>query len=342
MSSIREIAALAGLSPASVSLYLNDKSTTRVGSAAKERIDAAVKKLHYHKNIFASTLSSQESKLIGIIIPSLMPLFGNEYTNTLLTGVQSQLSERGYGMLFFPSNAHTSVEIVEEQIQRSSGCDGYVLFSTGFCTQAQVEKNILELQKTDKPFVTLNIPEMDSAIRQVLIRDLEVCSGTRYLLERGHKRIGLVLGRTGGVHAKKLFADHRDILEESGIPFDPQTVVYGEYSAEQSYTIIKKLLQQHPELTALNCMSDIMAAAALLVAQDLDLSVPEELSIIGRNNSLHARLASPSITTVDLHIEEAGKSAAHLLLEAIGGSTGGQKIIISGTFIERETVRTLQ
>lgn len=341
MGGIREIAKRAGVSSASVSIYLNDKGTSRVGAATKRRIDKAVKELNYHKNIFASTLSSQESKIIGIIIPSRMPLFSNEYTNALLSGVQSELSNEGYSLLFFPSDAHTSPQIVEQQLQRSTGCDGYVLFSTGFCTQSQIKKNIIELQKTSKPFVTLNIPEMEEARLQVLIRDLEVCTGTKYLIEKGHRNIALVLGRTGGSHARKLYNDHKALLEEAGIPFDPTTVVYGDYLAQTAYKAVKRLLNTHPDITALNCMSDIMAAGALLGARELGYRVPENLSIIGRNNSLHARLSTPAITTIDLHIEEVGKSAARLLLNALGKPEVSQKILISGTLIERGTVSTI-
>lgn len=341
MSSIREIAKLAGVSPASVSIYLNDKKTSRVGAATKQRIDQAVKDLHYHKNIFASTLSLQESRIIGIIIPSKMPLFSNEYTNSLLSGVQSQLSNEGYSLLFFPSDARTSDEIVEQQIQRSTGCDGYILFSTGFCTQDHIEKNIMELQKTDKPFVTLNIPEMEQARLQVLIRDLEICSGTKYLLENGHRNIALMLGRDGGMHARKLYHDHRSLLEHANVAFDPDTVVFGDYQAQRAYEQAKNLLTSFPHLTALNCMSDIMAAGAILAAKDMGLRIPEDISIMGRNNSLHARLSTPAITTIDLHIEDAGKSAAHLLLAAIDGSAVSQKILIPGTLIERDTVSTI-
>ena len=341
MSSIKEIAKIAGVSPASVSIYLNDKQTSRVGAATKRRIDKAVKDLNYHKNIFASTLSSQESKIIGIIIPSKMPLFSNEYTNSLLSGVQSRLSSEGYSLLFFPSDAHTSDEIVEQQIQRSTGCDGYILFSTGFCTHAHIEKNIIELQKTEKPFVTLNIPEMEEAQLQVLIRDLEVCSGTKYLLKKGHRNIALILGRDGGVHARKLYNDHHALLEKAGIAFNPDTVVFGDYDAQKSYEKTKELLSSHPEITALNCMSDIMASGSLVAAKELGYRIPEDLSIIGRNNSLHARLSTPAITTIDLHIEEAGRSAALLLLDAISGTAVSQKILIPGTLIERDTVSNM-
>lgn len=341
MSSIKEIAQFVGISSASVSLYLNNRSTKRVSAATKAKIDEAVRQLNYHKNIFASSLSSHQSKLIGIIIPSKLPLFANEYTNALLTGVQSQLSVKGYGMLFFPSSAESSVEIVQEQLERSVGCDGYVLFSTGFCTMRQIMKNIVALEKTEKSFVTLNIPWVDEPIRQVLMNDLQVCSGTRYLIGKGHRNIVLLLGRIGGVHAKKLALDHEKALQDADIIFDPGKIVYGEYDAQTAYLCIKDVLQKYPDTTAICSMSDIMAASAMLAARDLGYGIPSDISIIGRNNSLHSRLTTPLLTTIDLHMEEAGQSAANLILDAIGGSKSTQKLFIPGTLIERETVKTI-
>lgn len=153
MSSIKEIAKHVGVSPASVSIYLNNKETNRVSRETKDRIEQAVKDFNYHKNIFAMSLSTHESNLIGIIIPTILPLFENDYTNALLSGIQTRLSAFGYGLLFFPSSAQSSIEIVKEQLEKSAGCDGYILFSTGFCTMRQIRKNISEVKKPDGPLL---------------------------------------------------------------------------------------------------------------------------------------------------------------------------------------------
>lgn len=341
MSNIRDIARLVGVSPASVSLYLNNPETTRVGPATKKRIDDAVIELNYHKNIFASTLSLQRSQIIGIIIPSSMPLFSNEFTNSLLTGLQLRFSEQGYSMLFFPSDAHNPVQIVEQQVQRSVGCDGYVLFSAGFCTFENLKQNITTLQSTNKPFVTLNIPEMDEARLQVLIEDLDRCTGTRHLLEAGHRKIGLMLGRKGGMHADKILENHRQYLISHHLELDETTVVYGDYNATTAYHVALGLFERHQDLTGLNCMSDIMAIAALQAARDVGIDVPRDLSIIGRNNSLHATLSTPTITTIDLHTEEAGQQAAQLLLDAMAGKAESRKLAIKSTFVQRHTVNII-
>lgn len=339
MSSIKEIAKYVGISPASVSIYLNDRNSNRVSAGTKEKIDEAVKKLNYHKNVFASSLATQESRIVGIIIPSILPLFQNNYTNALISGIQTLLSSQGYSLLFFPSSGNSSIEIVKEQLEKSAGCDGYILFSTGFCTKAQIKKNIEEVGKTGKPFVTLNIPQVDLPINQMLIEDLDRVNGLQYLIERGHRNILLLLGRSHGIHAKSLRKFYADCLSKAGIRYHDGMIIYGEYEADPAYQAVTDTLQKNPHITAICAMSDLMAAAAAKAVQDSGRSVPDDISIIGRNNSEHSRLSTPALTTIDLHMTQAGRSAANLLLEAIEGNTAIQKITISGSLIERDSVK---
>ncbi len=341
MSSIKEVAKHAGISSASVSIYLNDKSTNRVSAETKIRIEQAIKDLNYYKNVFASSLSTQKSKLIGIIIPTILPLFSNDYTNTLLSGIQTRLSSFGYGLLFFPSSAQSSIEIVKEQLENSAGCDGYILFSTGFCTMKQILKNIGELKKTQRPFVTLNIPQVDNTVNQVLIRDLDISTGVRHLIEKGHNNILLLLGRAGGEHAYFLKKDFQQTMERNKLDYSDKKILYGNYSAETAYSVVKSAILNFPDTTAICCMSDIMASSALQAVFDLGKSVPEDISIIGRNNSLYSRLSNPELSTIDLHMHQAGLSSANLLLDTLSGNTGIQKILLSGTLIERNSVKTL-
>ncbi len=85
----------------------------------------------------------------------------------LLSGVQQRLAGEGYSLLFFPSSASSSKENVREQLRHSAGCDGYILFSTGFCPMDHILLNIRELQDTGKPFATLNVPKVPELINQI-------------------------------------------------------------------------------------------------------------------------------------------------------------------------------
>lgn len=337
-SSLKEIADRVGISAASVSIYLNSPDTKRVSAAMKKKIDIAAKELNYRKNIFARSLSKMESKVIGILIPSNLPLFKNGYTNTLLSGIQSNLARKGYSLLFFPSSASSSEDNVKEQLQHSAGCDGYILFSTGFCTIEHINWNIRELENTGKPFVTLNIPLVSKDVNQVIISDLVVLRGFEYLLEAGHRKILLILGRSDSVHMQLLLMEYRKVLKKMNIPYDNSRIIYGNYSHRDTYLKVSNFLAVNRDISAICAMSDLMAASSLAAVKATGLTVPGDISIIGRNNSLFSELADPPLSTLEIKIEEAGRSAADLVLERISDPATSRKIFISGEIIERQSV----
>ncbi|MDC7225054.1 MAG: LacI family DNA-binding transcriptional regulator [Spirochaetales bacterium] len=337
-SSLKEIAERVGTSTATVSIYLNHRDTKRVSATMKKKIDIAVKELNYRKNIFASSLSKNESKVIGILIPSNNPLFQNDYTNALLSGIQSHLAQQGYSLLFFPSSADSSKDNLKEQLQNSAGCDGYILFSTGFCSMDHILLNIGELKNTGKPFVTLNIPPVSQEVNQVIIDDLASLKGLEYLLEEGHRKILLVLGRADSVHMKLVLEEYRSILKKWDIPFDNRLIIYGNYSHRDTYLKVSRFLAVHRDISAICAMSDLMASSSLAAIKAAGLTVPGDISLIGRNNSLYSELADPPLTTLELRTEEAGGKAADLLLEIIGEPGTCRKIHMGGEIIERQSV----
>lgn len=337
-ASIREVADRVGVSAATVSIYLNAPDTRRVGESTKRKIDRAVRDLNYRKNLFASSLSRHESMIVGIIIPTLEPQFRNLYTNTLLSGVQESLARAGYSMLFFPSSASSSMEIVREQLERSAGCDGYLLFSTGFCPMDDIQRNIDELTETGKPFVTLNVPEVEDDVNQVLIEDLGTARGVSYLMEAGHRDILLVLGRRNGEHARLILDDYRLVLQRFGRPYDGDLVIYGNYDADITHNAVTRFLALNRTVTAVCCMSDTMALGASSALRTAGYAVPRDVSIIGRNNFPFARYHDPALTTVDLHIQDAGRHGAELLLSQLRDPRPPVKMRIPGTLVERESV----
>jgi LacI family transcriptional regulator len=337
-ANLKKIAERVGVSTASVSIYLSDPETRRVSSDTKKKIDKAAAELNYRKNLFASSLSRDRSMVIGILVPTNIPLFQNDYTNLLLSGVQKNLAGDGYSLLFFPSSASSSEDIIKEQLQQSAGCDGYVLFSTGFCSMEHIHTNIRELTVTGKPFVTLNVPEVDEKINQVLMTDLASVRGLEYLMDAGHRRILLILGRRNGEHMRLVNEKYRIALEKRQIPIDHDLVIYGNYSEEDTYRKVTQFLASRRDITAICCMSDLMAASALSAVKSTGLVVPKDISIIGRNNSIHSRLADPPLTTLDLDIARAGEAAAELLLESIRNSKTRRRIRLDGRIIVRSSV----
>ena len=342
-SSIKDVAKAAGVSTAAVSIYLNHPDTNRVSAEKKRKIDHYVEKLNYRKNFLASGLSGGQGRIVGVIIPTVNPLFQNDYTNNLLSGAQQVIKEKGYSMLFIPSSSQEDYNsVVAQQLRASGGCDGYFLFSTGFCTRAQVIAHIKSLRQAGKPFVTLNIPEMENEdINQVIIPGLSSLSSLGHLYENGHRRILILLGRPGGQHVLRYLELYKRFLAERNLSFDPELVVYGNYNEKDAREAVSEVLSKGISFTAVCCASDLMASCAVNVLREAGRPVPDNVSVTGLDNSIFSRLSHPRITTVDLEIGEAGRRAGELLLEQI--ETGGKKkkIIMNETLIEGDSVKNI-
>jgi DNA-binding LacI/PurR family transcriptional regulator len=341
-SSIKDIAKATGVSAASVSIYLNHPDTNRVSKETKKKIDYYAEKLNYRKNILASGLSGKNGKIIGIIIPTVRDLFQNEFTNTLLSGAQNILKEKGFSMLFIPSSsAESETPVVIQQLKASGGCDAYILFSTGFCTLFQVKEHIEALEKTDKPFVTLNIPLLEIPVNQVVIPGLSSLTTLNYLYDRGHRKILILLGRSGGQHVRMYLDSYKSFLAEKGMEFDPDLIVYGNYDEGESRRVIHEFLNTRQDITAICCGSDLMASCALVSIEEAGLNVPEDISLTGLDNTLYSRLAVPRITTVDLKIYEAGQEAGRLLLNQIDRPGDFCKIQMDEILVEGQSVQDI-
>ncbi len=341
MGTLKDVANEVGISSASVSIYLNNKNTTRVSEKTKHKIDEAVKKHNYSVNIFARSLATSKSKLVGILIPTSQPFFLNEYTNELLSGIQSKLAEYGYGIVFLPANKKSSVEIIEEQLKRSVGCDGYIVFSTGFCSKEQMEKNVINVQNLNLPLVTLNIPKLKTNNNQVLIPGLHFPTGIEYLVKKGHKKIITILGRKNGYNSQILYKNTVKLFEELGLEDNINKIYFGDYEATKSTEVALQALEEQEDATAICCMSDVMALGSINACRMLDLNIPEDISIIGRNNSEVSKLSYPRITTVDLMMKQSGRAAASMLHESINGEKAIQQIIINDIVVEGDSVKEI-
>lgn len=341
MASIKDIAKYVGISPASVSIYLNNSNTNRVSNKRKKEIDEAVIKLKYRRNIFAHNLVTSHSKIIGILLPTEEAFFQNLYTNGMLSGLQKRFADRGYSMMFLASCSNNSCEIINDQLKNSFGCDGYILFSTGFCSNKQIHDNIESLLSTNKSFVTMNINEYkEREINQILVSGITQPKALQYLINKGHKNIITILGRESRNSSVRIKDKVIEMLKSKNLDKSINLICYGNYNATDSYEKIVELLKQNKDVSAICAMSDTMAVSAMNAAINLGYRVPEDISIIGRNNSSAAALAQVKLTTLDLSMINAGETAADILIENIEAKTQlpTKKIIINSKIIEGNSV----
>ena len=220
MANIKDIATKVGISNTAVSKYLRDPDTKHVSAKLKQRIDQAIEELHYRRNVIAQSLSSKKSHIVSILIPFNAPFSRSTFVNELLSGLESVFLNSGYHMIFLATKGQDSSAMVKNQIEKGYGFDGFVLFVTRYCSKDDIEKNVEQLVATEFPFVVVNSGNLPLDINQVGFTTSESSSAVKFLLDLGHKRIVLLLGREDAIDSldelRKYREFHRSIRPRDG------------------------------------------------------------------------------------------------------------------------------
>ncbi len=339
--SIKDIAEKVGVSKATVSIFLSDNETRRVGNQTKQKILKAIEDLDYRPNAVARALSSNRTNIIAILIPYNGPIFRSTYVDELLSGIQSVLYPRGYSMLFMPTQGQSSPDMVKHQMDIGLGYDGYILFGTRYCTLEDMSGNSKLLLRSGVPFSVVNMPEIDLDINQVIDVDPPETDAMDYLIRLGHKRISLVAGREAAPETRTALDGYRKSLISAELEIHEQDILYCDYERDLARSLMTKRIGSGVDFTAVYCYSDTMAAGVYEALGNNGFEIPGDVSVVGRNDSFFASIMDPPLTTVRRPIFESGVRASECVLRAIDGADDKRKIFLKSTLIQRMSTAPL-
>lgn len=339
MANIKDIAARVGISNTAVSKYLRDPNTKHVSTELKKKIDLAIEELHYRRNVIAQSLSSKKSNIISILIPYNAPFSRSTFLNEMLSGLESVLLNNGYHMIFLATKGEDSAMMVKNQIEQGYGFDGFVLFGSRYCTTENMEKNVKELLKTDFPFVVVNSPNLPFDVNQVVFTTPDSGSGVKFLLDQGHREIVLILGRPQSATSQKELRQYRDYHQKMGVQVNENLILYGDYERSVAKGAMLQFLQKGGDFSAVYCITDTMALGVYEALKEHRLRIPDDISVVGKNDSFFANFLAPPLTTVRVKIFEAGVKAAEILLDAIRNEGRPKKVFLDNELILRSSTR---
>ena len=319
---LHDVAQAAGVSTATVSRALNRPDTVR--EPLRQRVRVAAEQLRYIPNDAARALVSQRSRVLGAIVPTL----DNANFAQGVAAIQARVEAAGYGLLLAACDYDLDRELVQAHMMVARGIEALVLVGT---LHRPALRQLLREHRI--PYVCQGA---------FALREEPHCVGfdnrragylaTRYLLELGHRRIGMIAGprrdndraegRVAGVHAALVDAG----LAPAGEP--PATgaaeaawLVESSYAFDAARAAAHAMLTRTVTPTALVCGNDILALGALRECQSRGWAVPAQVSIIGFDDLALARQATPALTTVRVSTTRMGEAAADFLLTTLAGQT---------------------
>ncbi|MCR6482562.1 LacI family transcriptional regulator [Amycolatopsis sp. OK19-0408] len=327
---IRDVAARAGVSVATVSKVINERYGVSAATLAKVR--AVIEELGYEASLVAQSLRNHRTNVIGILVADLEP-----FSTELLKGAADAIRGSGFELVVYSAGGRTGDPAGWEKryLSRLSGTlvDGAVLVTPAVSLEAVPGTPVVAVDPHTGPS---HLPTIDSDN----LRGAQLA--TEHLLELGHRRIAFLAGRPDLESASLRKAGYLRALEAAGVPADEHLIRVGAYDPEVSAASAHDLLTGPDRPTAVFAANDISAIATVGAARELGLSVPEDLSVVGFDNVPESALCSPPLTTVDQPIREMGHRAISMLIALINGDAVERTHITLDTgLVVRHSTRAL-
>lgn len=312
---VRDIAKVAGVSVASVSNVLN--GVDKVSEETRERIIQVMLDLDYHPNLVARSLSKRKSDMIGLLLPitdegpssTSLLLRDNPFYGELLSGVEAKASEYGYDVLI---KGIRSGESCRDWILKRN-LDGAIFL--GNYSEVLSE----EMQGLGKRLVLVDCYDEGTQIHSTIGIDDENGGylAAKHLLENGHRKIALVASNVNlDGPIRRRYLGFKKAMEEFGITQTDDLVLLDELSFDGGYRIGKKLLKRN-DITAVFAVGDVMAFGILKAMYEVGKQIPEDLSIVGFDNTKGCEYSKPALTSVDQPVYDRGRMAVEALAAAI-------------------------
>lgn len=324
---ISEIAKLAGVSPASVSRYLNNGY---LSAEKKDAIAKVIAETGYKPSSQAQTLRTKKTNLIGVIIPKI----DSDSISQVVAGVNEVISEAGYQMILANTDNQLEKELSYINTFKHNMVDGIILLGT-----IQTPKHKALLKNLDIPFVVLG--QLSDYCTSIYHDDyLAAVKLTKYVIEKGYKNIGYI-GVTQkdiavGAERKQGFLD---AMSEYELPVSERSIRTGSFYIENGYINTPKLLADNPALDAIICATDTIALGAIKYLNQNKISIPTEVAVSGFGDNKASSILSPSLTTVHFYYRECGIEGAKILLEKISNPQMPNKSLKLGfEIIKNESV----
>ncbi len=339
MSTIKDIAAEAGVSIMTVSNVINNNHA-KVSPATEQRIREIMKKHHYVPNMAARSLISKSSRIIAVLLPiwhgSTASMLRDPYAGQLAGYLEEQLRERKYYVML------CSFEQVDQVLiaQRTWQIDGTVLILPH---EDDVTRELIE--KTQTPLVVIDRHYDDLQMLSVCLDDRGGgYQAAKYLLERGHRRIAFA---APSIYESSVIRDRfdgfRKALNEYQLTEREDWLFNNVFGQEGGERVAESLFRMSDRPTAIIATEDLLACGIIKGCQERGIQIPGDLSVIGFDDSMPARLITPGLTTIKQNIREKAERSVRMLMRAIEEPSYRNELHVMNVSVkERQSVQSLQ
>lgn len=310
---MHKIAALAGVSIATVSRALNNSGPVK--EATRARILQLAGEYQYKPNPIARSLSTQQSDTIGLILPEM----ADEFFMDLIRGIDEEAYRAKRYLLVSSFHAQRNIAETLFEFMGSGRVDGVILMAP------EGQEGLLDtLRRSRRPLVLLNPPQNAGEFVHFKINNFQgAFAMVDHLFGHGYRQIGMITGPHGNSDAEERLAGAQAAHEQHGLELARSSVIPGDFSATSGYYAFMRLMSQVHKPEAIFAANDMMAMGAYQAARSLNLRIPQDVALAGFDDIFLSQLLTPRLTTVHVPIVELGSKAVRYLLQMIDGQVEG-------------------
>jgi LacI family transcriptional regulator len=307
-----DVAHEAGVSLMTVSRVVNGKG--EISPETRERVKDVIDTLGYRPSGIARSLATRQTNTIGLVVPDIT----NPYFSSMAQGVTSAAHAEAFGVLLCDCAESPERETVMLDVLDEKRVDGVILAAPRSSTEQL--RSVLERHPHTVIVNRVFEDAHDLSELAYVINDDEAGGymATKSLIDGGHTQIGFLAGPQTSFGSMQRDHGYRSALQEVGLEYRNEYVRYCSPTVTGGREIGERLLQDHPEISAVFCFNDLVAIGLLHCCHALGVHVPGELAIIGYDDIPMASWVSPALTTCQVRFEEMGRAATQLLIRQIG------------------------
>ncbi|GLP95908.1 LacI family DNA-binding transcriptional regulator [Paraferrimonas sedimenticola] len=304
-ATIQDVADRAGVSKMTVSRVLNDDP--KVSDKTRQKVQQIANELNYRPNVSARRLASSKSYFIGLLYDN--PSEG--YISQFLLGALKSCRAKGYHLVVDEASGESEQQLqITRSLIEETRVDGVILLPP-VCDQPEV---IEVLKESGVPFIRVAPDTQLDCSPYVCMDDYQAAfEMTQLLINKGHTEIGFIIGNPNQGASRLRYQGYMDALRSNKLAIVPETIEQGYFTYKSGLSAAEKILTSSKRPTAVFASNDDMAAATISVANRLQIKVPDELSVVGYDDTHIAQALWPPLTTVRQPIAEMANRAVELL-----------------------------
>ncbi len=316
MITIKDVAEYAGVSVATVSRVLNHDGN--VSDASSQKVLDAAEALGYQPSLLGRHLRKKRTNIILVMLASL----SNSFCAKVVRGIEKEARRCGYQVLISATGYDAAVEQSALDLVRKRLADGVIVLNS---TLSAAEMRAFSAQY---PLIQCNEYSDTESTPYISIDNFAAgYEATCYLLDNGCRHIAFLGVSEQNISARLRYEGYAKALIDHGLEVSDKLVFYSNYAYQHTVEVMRGFLAEHPQFDGLFAISDTMAAAALNTMKQSGLRVPEDVAVIGFDNTDIAYMTEPTLTTVAQPRTELGREALHMLVERMKGQPVANHIL---------------